>query len=390
MSKEIFCPECGEKMAAEERFCQNCGAEFIADETKNKKIVETPVVGAGARANIMGGVHQASTTNTNVNSSSVDNSSTVNHNTTYVMNEKKKEFCEVCGNPLEEKHAKCPKCGKEICMDCKVKGKARCVECEKKAVNEYRLAFQQLQLTTNGNIGVTGRQMMDQKARELDVEDVKASIEKDLIELYKPQNRAVQPDVVPNATVVENVETLNGAKGIGTLDGRTAIKPKTQGSGNKTWLVIVILVVAVGAYFLLNKESEKLPDSTKTEETTVTQPEKVETQQTEPIQKAEVKSIQVKQESEPPVVSEQPSKSEPVVVEVKKDANYDAGMKAYEAGNGLEAINAFKSSGSAKAYYMLGVIYEQGCGNVGKNAMMARKNFKKAAQMGSEEAKAKL
>ena len=390
MSKEIFCPECGEKMAAEERFCQNCGAEFIADETKNKKIVETPVVGAGARANIMGGVHQASTTNTNVNSSSVDNSSTVNHNTTYVMNEKKKEFCEVCGNPLEEKHAKCPKCGKEICMDCKVKGKARCVECEKKAVNEYRLAFQQLQLTTNGNIGVTGRQMMDQKARELDVEDVKASIEKDLIELYKPQNRAVQPDVVPNATVVENVETLNGAKGIGTLDGRTAIKPKTQGSGNKTWLVIVILVVAVGAYFLLNKESEKLPDSTKTEETTVTQPEKVETQQTEPIQKAEVKSIQVKQELEPPVVSEQPSKSEPVVVEVKKDANYDAGMKAYEAGNGLEAINAFKSSGSAKAYYMLGVIYEQGCGNVGKNAMMARKNFKKAAQMGSEEAKAKL
>lgn len=391
MSKEIFCPECGEKMAAEERFCQNCGAEFIAaDETKNKKTVETPVVGAGARANIMGGVHQASTTNTNVNSSSVDNSSTVNHNTTYVMNEKKKEFCEVCGNPLEEKHAKCPKCGKEICMDCKVKGKARCVECEKKAVNEYRLAFQQLQLTTNGNIGVTGRQMMDQKARELDVEDVKASIEKDLIELYKPQNRAVQPDVVPNATVVENVETLNGAKGIGTLDGRTAIKPKTQGSGNKTWLVIVILVVAVGAYFLLNKESEKLPDSTKTEETTVTQPEKVETQQTEPIQKAEVKSVQVKQESEPPVVSEQPSKSEPVVVEVKKDANYDAGMKAYEAGNGLEAINAFKSSGSAKAYYMLGVIYEQGCGNVGKNAMMARKNFKKAAQMGSEEAKAKL
>lgn len=390
MSKEKFCPECGEKMAAEERFCQNCGAEFIADETKNKKIVETPVVGAGARANIMGGVHQASTTNTNVNSSSVDNSSTVNHNTTYVMNEKKKEFCEVCGNPLEEKHAKCPKCGKEICMDCKVKGKARCVECEKKAVNEYRLAFQQLQLTTNGNIGVTGRQMMDQKARELDVEDVKASIEKDLIELYKPQNRAVQPDVVPNATVVENVETLNGAKGIGTLDGRTAIKPKTQGSGNKTWLVIVILVVAVGAYFLLNKESEKLPDSTTTEETTVTQPEKVETQQTEPIQKAEVKSIQVKQESEPPVVSEQPSKSEPVVVEVKKDANYDAGMKAYEAGNGLEAINAFKSSGSAKAYYMLGLIYENGCGNVGKNAMMARKNFKKAAQMGSEEAKAKL
>jgi TPR repeat protein len=39
---------------------------------------------------------------------------------------------------------------------------------------------------------------------------------------------------------------------------------------------------------------------------------------------------------------------------------------------------------------MLGVIYENGCGNVSKNAMMARKNFKKAAELGSAEAKAKL
>lgn len=48
----------------------------------------------------------------------------------------------------------------------------------KKSINEYRLAFQQLLLTTNNNIGIAGRQMMDQKARELDVEDVKADIEK--------------------------------------------------------------------------------------------------------------------------------------------------------------------------------------------------------------------
>lgn len=39
---------------------------------------------------------------------------------------------------------------------------------------------------------------------------------------------------------------------------------------------------------------------------------------------------------------------------------------------------------------MLGVIYEKGCGNVAANAMMARKYYKKAAQQGSEEAKAKL
>jgi TPR repeat protein len=39
---------------------------------------------------------------------------------------------------------------------------------------------------------------------------------------------------------------------------------------------------------------------------------------------------------------------------------------------------------------MLGVIYEQGCGTIGKNPMLARKNFKKAAEMGSETAKTKL
>jgi TPR repeat protein len=39
---------------------------------------------------------------------------------------------------------------------------------------------------------------------------------------------------------------------------------------------------------------------------------------------------------------------------------------------------------------MLGIIYEQGCGTVAKNAMKARQYFKKAAGMGHAEAKAKL
>ena len=65
-------------------------------------------------------------------------------------------------------------------------------------------------------------------------------------------------------------------------------------------------------------------------------------------------------------------------------------MAAYEKGEGLEAIEHFTSSGSADSYYMLGVIYEQGCGSVGKNALKARQNFKKAADLGSAKAKAKL
>ena len=72
------------------------------------------------------------------------------------------------------------------------------------------------------------------------------------------------------------------------------------------------------------------------------------------------------------------------------DSNYENGMKAFNSKDGLEAIKCFKSSGSAESNYMLGVIYEQGCGNVAANAMMARKYFKTAAKMGSEAAKAKL
>lgn len=387
MSKEKFCPECGEKIDASERFCPNCGADVVADEPQ--KVADTPIVGAGSRANIMGGIHQSSSSNTNVNSSSVDNSSTVNHNTTYVMNEKKKEFCEVCGNPLEEKHARCPKCGKEICADCKVKGKARCVECEKKAINEYRVAFQQLQLTTNGEIGVAGRQMMDQKARELDVEDVKASIEKELIELYKPVNRAVQPEVIPTKNIATTAPRPSiGTKSMNTDEIRISVSKGNNGSKNLWFIVVALLVVIVGGLILWNKKgtNEQQPAVTFAEE---------KVQQSETNQKTKGNAVQpvVSQ----PVVVEQPKAvSQPTVVEQPKavvqktDADYDAGMKAYEAGQGLEAINAFKASGSAKAYYMLGVIYEKGCGNVGKNAMMARKNFKKAAQLGSEEAKAKL
>lgn len=74
----------------------------------------------------------------------------------------------------------------------------------------------------------------------------------------------------------------------------------------------------------------------------------------------------------------------------KVDANYEAGMAAYNAGEGLEAIKRFQASGSAEAYYMLGTIYERGLGSIAANQMKARDYYKKAKNLGSEKAKAKL
>ena len=75
---------------------------------------------------------------------------------------------------------------------------------------------------------------------------------------------------------------------------------------------------------------------------------------------------------------------------IEKDTDYEKGMEAYKKGEGLDAIKYFNASGSAESFYMMGLIYENGCGSVGKNAMMARKNFKKAAELGNENAKEKL
>ena len=104
MSKERFCPECGQPADADERFCRDCGAEVpfesnddttTAEEMLNKvkpSGTTEPIIGAGARANVSGGINQSSTTHANINTSSVDNSSTVHHNTTIVMEKDEAEY----------------------------------------------------------------------------------------------------------------------------------------------------------------------------------------------------------------------------------------------------------------------------------------------------------
>lgn len=402
MSEKKYCPECNAPLDGNEMFCENCGASLqstthnsISEENggaiaTNKGTTEGDGI---SRSNIMGSVNKSTTNNTsnNVNTNKIDNStstvtntsssvdnSTVN-NTTIVMGGKNEaEFCEVCGNPFEGKHARCPKCGKSICFDCKVKGKNRCVECEKKAQNEYRMAFQELLMTTNGEIGAAARQMMNRKAQELDVENVKKEIESELLEIYTPRQKAQQPAIILTTAGSLKPETKS-EEAMKDIDDRYRLphandKRKTNdGSKNKMWLLIAGgAAIILLAYILLgggngkNSSADAAPDAVKEEVVA-----------TPTVQPAETKTAPVADEAPAPVAE-------------KPDAKYDAGMKAYESGDGLKALENFKSSGSAKSYYMIGVIYENGCGSVGKNAMMARKNFKTAAQMGSIEAKAKL
>lgn len=393
MSDLKFCPECGEKLEAGERFCQNCGAGIEREEVSKKQNQDTgsadgkaPIIAAGARANVTGGISSTTTENNNITTTHVDSSSTVN-NTTIVMSggAAEEKFCEVCGNPLDEKHARCPKCGRNICFDCKVKGKNRCVECEKKAVNEYRLAFQQLLLTTGGTIGRGSRQIMDQKARDLDVTEAKAEIEKELVEACKPEVKPVQPEVkqtvapVTVPPVAEKGEESKGSKG-----QRVPLQPKSSGGNGKGIAIIAMMVLAVIAYFVFTeKDSASQGSAAAAVDSAAVL--RLQEPQPAPAAKTEVKTV-----SEVPVAAA--PEPEPVAKsEVEKpDVNYDAGMKAYESGEGLEAVKSFTASGSARSYYMLGVIYEGGCGKVAANAMMARKHFKTAADMGSVEAKAKL
>ena len=444
MSEKKFCPECNAPLEGNEAFCDNCGASLATPSTPAQTEENSGTIASSretdgddiTRNNVMGSINKTTTNNTsnnvttnkidnsttqttsNVtsNSSSIDNS-TVNNNTTIVMGGKSEpEFCEVCGNPFEGKHARCPKCGKSICFDCKVKGKNRCVECEKKAINEYRMAFQELLMTTQGNIGIAGRQMMNRKAQELDVEDKMKAIEADLSEIYKPQNKAQQPTIVPAAAPQKPTTPPNptpttpapsgedSKSGVGALNNRKPLQTtKTEKKSSKTGLLILVgvLILVVG-YFIASPKSKEKSVETETSKIESVTPKETPKQTTETTiketPKAEPVATDTNVKSEPQKVESAPQTTEPASqtqsaeetqVEAP-DADYDAGMKAYNEGNSLDAVKKFKASGSAKSYYMLGVIYEKGCGGVAKNPMMARQNFKKAAQMGSTEAKAKL
>lgn len=205
-----------------------------------------------------------------------------------------------------------------------------------------------------------------------------------------PGFNPVQPQQAnPNSQTIPN---RSAPKGIGAIAGGQGSKPKTGENTNSNMKKIIavcfVLVVIVCLILVLRTP----------EESTAPQKESIPQEQVEEVVESgsyteSPSAGQVSSSSEAASeVRTVPTNTERAVNVEKKatDSNYEKGMKAYQSKEGLEAIKYFKSSGSAESNYMLGVIYEQGCGNVAANAMMARKYFKTAAKMGNEAAKAKL
>ena len=433
MSNVKICPNCGAKIKMEDEFCQECGTRLheLADERSDRGVskveadnqkdslkgtsgADNVTFSEGSRTNIGGNVtntsNHMSTDNTvnnvhtsnTVNSSHVDQSTTMN-STTILMNEKQKEYCSVCGKSLDETHARCPQCGKNVCAECIVPGKNRCQKCEKKAVNDFRSVVKQMVLVSSDEFTIAEQEMIYQKAVELDVEEYKDRIVRDVVATFKPtrpkQNVKVMSAAPASTTPVETP----APKGVGVLDENRAPSSDKGGSLKKVLVAAVIGVVTIGGYLAFSGGDGSKQDSTPSVEAAPSQKNKTtdKVKDAQPVQGNEKKiektvestvapQKNVTTESKVHPTSKPQVQNESNSQKIKPDLSYEEGLKAYNKGDGLNAVKAFKKSGSAQSVYMLGMVYKNGCGNIGKNAMMARKYFKQAAEMGFDKANAML
>ena len=193
------------------------------------------------------------------------------------------------------------------------------------------------------------------------------------------QQPAHQPQRQPqHAQPAPQDQPQDGQKGIGSIAGGAAYTPTTVSSSTKSWITIAIIAVIViggAVLFFTGEDSDKPAQTTEVVEVQEAQPQKKSTKNTasKPAKKTTAQASENVAPSTAAVASASPAKAVPA-----RDAHYDAGMNYYNAGQGLEAVREFKASGSKASLLMLSKIYEEGCGSVEANAMMAMKYKKEA------------
>ena len=209
--------------------------------------------------------------------------------------------------------------------------------------------------------------------------------------VQQAQAQVQQQHAQQQSNAREAEEADGGEKGIGSIDGRR--RPAPSASGSKSWMgiaVVAIVVIGIVYFFFIGgdkKEAANEPAKTEVAANNKSGTSKKSTSATSSNKNTKSATSQPKANTATSTASTAQVQQAPAK---PKDANYEKGMQYFNEGNGLEAVKAFKASGSADALYMLGIIYEQGCGSVAANAMMAKKYFKQAADKGSSEAKAHL
>ncbi len=195
-------------------------------------------------------------------------------------------------------------------------------------------------------------------------------------------NAPLPPNIDPNtAEAVRRAQAqqaqqapaqpANNEKSLGSLAGGAAYTPSYGGGSAKKWIILAVIGVIIGgAVYLFFGKKETPAEAPAAQETTV-QPVTAPAPAKAAAQPASARKNKEAAAANTPA----PPKA---ATPAPRDANYEAGMKAYNAGDGLAAVQAFKASGSKESLRMLGKIYDEGCGSVEANAMMARKYYKQA------------
>lgn len=184
----------------------------------------------------------------------------------------------------------------------------------------------------------------------------------------KPQAQPVQPaQQVPES----------GQKGVGALNGsagQTVVVEK--GSSNGKWIAIGLVAVAVIVGIFLFGGKEEAPKQVASEQVTEAPTSTKTTAKSAGSKAAKATSEEVTAAK----ATHQVATAAPTApVAPKYDEAYTRGKAAYEAGDGIEAVKWLKQSRNKEANALLAAIYENGCGGVSANPMMAQK-YRKQAQ----------